>query len=1665
MKPTPVRIQLLAALILAGSWLCSTGATAQILSGGFEWIVPGQPYIKIVTNADGIYRLPASTIINQSGLFQNTPVANLHLMYKGQEVPIYVSTAGDPTRLDNADFIEFFGERNDGWQDSLLYRDAVTGLGAAAQQTNRRRSLFTDEAAYFLTFDNSPGLRYTNLATATVPSIAPEASFRSQVYVDYYASNFYNQGGGVGNNISLASTYNLNADYLAGEGFTSGPFNGGSPLAVQFATPFRAATAISQPVVTFRINGFSSGSHNVTASLGGSQQSFLATGISIGTYALNAQHNDIGANTTTVTLTPSTSADQNTLAWATLEYDRAYQFNGESAFPLSRVTNSNNTDRYILLRGFNFALPADSGFVWDLTNRRRVRGIVRYTPAPTTTDTLHVLMPRYTGNARMFAVAGSAVLPPVRVTAFTPAQLFAPASGADLIIIADRALANSAGQYKAYRDTCSRNPQLTRIAFTDQIYDEFGFGSTSPLAIKKFIRSALDRWTRKPKYVLLWGKSYFSPRGVPATTPSVPNWGYPPSDHEYVSNFDLGQHNINGQIGIGRVSNLTDAEGIIYLNKLKTYEYTAFDDWQKNAIHLGGGKTPAEQNDISNFFTTQLAPTFQGNPLRGSVFYHQKTSNNEVDTDIGPVIRQTVNTGALVLTFFGHSATNIFDIEIEDPSVYTNFGKFPMIIANGCYGGDFTGAGGSFGENFIKQDGKGAIGYMATSSQGILSFMGPITGNFYRLAFRDSMNARLGDLQNYATTQFAQQEGINPFVKMHVQTLTLQGDPSIRLYNPRLPDLAIASGDVSFNPATPAAQADLFKMVVNVRNRGLATSSPFNIRVTQVVRSTGQQIQYTPVRWTVPGSSNTFTLNIPRNGANFAGDNDFTITLDDANQVSEITKTNNQVTVTLRLNSDLPAQLYPWNFALVNTDTLTLQAAMFQVTRTPATVGYFFEIDTVPNFNALPAGQRQSGLINGTSMLATWRVPFNLQNGQVYYWRVRLAASAANRWAVGSFRYRQGTAVGWQQSKPPQFNGVTTTNISYDSTQSAWVYAPVQVRMSGYITGNVKDFFLNGSRINFQGFRETFTSGIYYSTFNGSTLQPLLPANSELGNFAAITTPINLSAMVTAINNLRAGDFIAIFGYGNLGVDWSAPGSSAAIAALGTIGATNQLASRPINTRFIIYGRKGAAVGTAAELYITDNNALNQLVGQFTTNGLSGSLNSQLVGPATAWGQFSWNATSRDATPGDSATANVLAVRADGTDSLVAANITNGAQPVNLSAVSAARFPNMRITTNLQDGVNGTPPQLSFWQVTYTPPPELSIDPFSAFQFDSTTVNEGRTINFRCNVRNLGTATFDSTWATYTLQSPSGTRTQLGRQRVPPLAANATRTLSFSFSSKGLAGNNNVFSATANAVPTLPERNTFNNTISQSFNVTADLLNPVLDVAFDGRRLVNGDLVAPQPRVSIELRDDNPFLFITDTASIEVYFKQVITNPDPTPARRISYASGLLRFNPAVPPNNRARVEFMPNSLANGTYQLEVAGKDAKGNLVAGGRYVVQFRVVNESTLTNVLNYPNPFSTSTRFVYTLTGGTLPDVFQIHIYTITGSLIKVIDLKALGDVNIGTNLTNYAWDGTDDYGDRLANGVYLYKVVLRMPNNQGLEKMDTGTDRFFKNGWGKMYIMR
>jgi hypothetical protein len=262
-----------------------------------------------------------------------------------------------------------------------------------------------------------------------------------------------------------------------------------------------------------------------------------------------------------------------------------------------------------------------------------------------------------------------------------------------------------------------------------------------------------------------------------------------------------------------------------------------------------------------------------------------------------------------------------------------------------------------------------------------------------------------------------------------------------------------------------------------------------------------------------------------------------------------------------------------------------------------------------------------------------------------------------------------------------------------------------------------------------------------------------------------------------------------------------------------------------------------------------------------------------------------------------------------------------------------------------------------------------------------------------------------------------------------------------------------------------PEEAHFNNLLQVPFPVRGDGINPLLDVTFDGRHILNGDVINPNSEIIITLKDENEFQIMDsqeDTANFKIY----LTSPNGTQMPVFFNNGGVtqMQFIPATAQNKRCRIVYPAEFLKDGKYILSVQGLDKSGNLSGDNDYRVTFEVIRESSITYMMNYPNPFSTSTRFVFTLTGTEIPDDLIIQIMTVNGRIVREITEAEFGPIYIGRNISEFAWDGTDEFGDPLANGVYLYRVKMRV-NGEEIKHKESGADSHFKEEFGKMYLMR
>jgi hypothetical protein len=430
----------------------------------------------------------------------------------------------------------------------------------------------------------------------------------------------------------------------------------------------------------------------------------------------------------------------------------------------------------------------------------------------------------------------------------------------------------------------------------------------------------------------------------------------------------------------------------------------------------------------------------------------------------------------------------------------------------------------------------------------------------------------------------------------------------------------------------------------------------------------------------------------------------------------------------------------------------------------------------------------------------------------------------------------------------------------------------------------------------------------------------------------------------------------------------------------------------------------------------------------------------------------------------------VLGITSNGATDTVMRNISYVHDSIDINIqhlISSAKYPYLQLLLKTEDDSFHVPTQLVRWQVLFDGVPETALDPSIHYSLNKDTLQEGDTINFSVATHNVSDYNMDSVLIHYWIMDQNRNIHPISFHKYRKHPAGDTLITSAKLCTTGLAGLNSLW-IEVNPNNNQPEEYHFNNIGNIYFTVTPDKTNPLLDVTFDGVHILNGDIVSAKPLIQIMLKDENKYLLmnnINDTSLFNVF----IQYPGASSATRIYFRSSSgeenMRFYPsATSSNNTCTIQYNGNFPIDGTYGLIVQAKSISNVKSGANDYQINFDVINKSTITEVMNWPNPFSTATHFVFTLTGSVIPSYFEIQIMTITGKIVKEINAEELGTIHIGRNITQYAWDGKTDYGDKLANGVYLYRVKTNI-NGKSIQENPTAADQYFKQGWGKMYIMR
>jgi flagellar hook assembly protein FlgD len=200
--------------------------------------------------------------------------------------------------------------------------------------------------------------------------------------------------------------------------------------------------------------------------------------------------------------------------------------------------------------------------------------------------------------------------------------------------------------------------------------------------------------------------------------------------------------------------------------------------------------------------------------------------------------------------------------------------------------------------------------------------------------------------------------------------------------------------------------------------------------------------------------------------------------------------------------------------------------------------------------------------------------------------------------------------------------------------------------------------------------------------------------------------------------------------------------------------------------------------------------------------------------------------------------------------------------------------------------------------------------------------------------------------------------------------------------------------------------------------VMADVQGPSISVYLDSRSFRPGDLVGESPLLLVDYFDEHGI----NTASGGIGHRLEARIDDQSTAIDLSDF-----YKGKADSYQEGSVEYQLSDLSDGKHVVTAKAWDVYNN---SSTIQTTFEVASTSELhiSNVFNYPNPFAQATTFTFQQNQSSPIDV-EIKIYTLAGRVVRVLRSPSVVDrfVRIG-------WDGRDEDGDPLANGVYLYRVV-------------------------------
>lgn len=1584
----------------------------KIQSQSYDWIIPNKIYLKMYVASDGMTRIERSDFtsagINTSLIDPRT----VKVFNKGNQIPIYFKGENDGVFNDN-DYFDFYSKRSYGGLINTYDQN-----NAVSYVTDEYYNPYSDTNTYWVGWDGSAGIRFDSTGYSSAINY-PQ---------DFYYDKLHFEIDGIyslGENISSADYRFLSNEKFKGEGWYRSLLNNGQSLIDTFSLPLLSQTIqnVSMKLFAYPRNSSSTifNEHKIEISVNGNVVSnILANDFNRIDTSVNFSSNLLSAISPNIIQVKYISETGFSGAmyfdFYELEYPKNFRL---SSNKISWNLNSADTaSKKFTMTGFSSLNPV---FIYDVKNNLRI------TNFGFSADTLFFSAK---GNSQIEAVNNIITKKPFRIKQKSVPDLISNTNGADYLLIYHSVFSVQAEQLRAYRESVDNYRSVK--AEIEDIYDIFNFGNEDPVAVKRFIKHAYDNWQLpKLKFTCLFGRGSLDPKKNLSNSVYyknfVPTYGNPNSDGYFV-HLNPGAFYYSTDIAVGRipVTNISEAQSAV--NKIISYENQSPEMWWKFFTFITGGGTYPEQQshqtrsnyEISNFVTP---PPISGNAIK---IYRTDTSGS-VTYNIADSVKNVFNRGTVFVNFRGHAGSHDWEVIMNDPNTLNNGSKLPLILSLTCFTGenaraDYRG----FGERMSYLENKGAIGFISTTGWSF-SNSGNDLGTYIIQTIKRDSSRRIGDYMTEAG--FRMKNDSNAFSVRHtINCYSLIGDPASRLILPEYPEFVISQNDYKLSNETPLKNEPV-SLTIFPKNFGLYADS---CRIRFQLKKNNQNYSTKDTVYRAFKFLDTVKYNFK---LDTSGIYDMIVSLDIDNRYPQENETNNSITINIPTKDNTFITIKPVNSSVVYEDSIVFAGLNpnFSYGSTPVKV--LLKFDTTKNFNSPVLRTLINSNANSPVTSFKTLLPL-LSNNTIYYWT---SASIVNNdtsgWSgVQSFIYNNGTS-----SANPQMRYINSLqNVSLMRINPGQ-YSGTEFFNTGFVNGEIK-LTEKLSRLFVRSYGSNAEEASYFSVGDknvfidaglnfGLNMLKVSRLTGEIYQFKnfRVNNAASSDSIVAFLNTFDTTHFLMLLNasYDSNTSTLTAPAKNK-LRQFGSIYCDSIHLVGYFHTWSFI-GFLGAEHSEVSEMFdpccrtsptCTGCDHWSQSISMMDVNfKQSTGTVSYLIGPASSWIDFSWTQT---LPTGSSISFDVYGIDVNNTYNLLYTGLQNNSFS-DIGQIDPKLYPNIQLLAKLNiDTLSGfESPSLKSIKINYAPANELVLDAnsftitgqqkssSSVFSFDY--LNPGYSFIYGSVINVFQINNNDSTLIfTDTVGKILETDASLsysGSSTMPPFQ-DSTR---ISVNIKSKDGSNEFYY--------------YNNFVefTQKSEGNSKLI-PVVEVYADGNKISSGDEVRIDPEIKIRLND-----FLTDNNEIDTSTVMFSLNNSYIPYFISGNVNPKLNSGTLEKKGNANIPEFiLYPELKSGMNKFSVILKAD-----ADGYDTVNYDLnVNEGlSVSEIYNYPNPMKNETDFIFSISGSIIPEMVKIKIYTVTGRLIRNLEYPAVHGIN------QIKWDGKDSDGDNLANGTYLYKLVI------------------------------